>query len=205
VRKELRELIEMKRSVAGLALVALMSMSCALVAQTEKSSEYYPLKPGTKWVYTVMGSQITMKVDKKEKIGEVECWKIATIVNDKEVASEHVSVTDDGIYRNALNGQKPEKPVMFLKLPPKKDDKWDIDTKISGQVIKGKFVVKEEKAKVGGKDYDTFVSEGKDIDINGKLTTIKYWFAKDIGIVKLSFTMDGQDTVLELEKYEAAK
>jgi len=203
VRTEVRELIEMKRSI-GLAVFALMIMSFGLVAQ-EKTTEYYPLKEGSKWTYTVMGSQITMKVGKQEKVGEVMCWKIATIVNDKEVASEHISVTDDGIYRNQLNTQKPDAPVCFLKLPPKKDAKWEVNTKIQGQVIKGTFIVRDEKIKAGGKDYDTFVSEGKDIDINGKLTTIKYWFAKDVGIVKLSFTMDGQETVLELEKYEAAK
>jgi len=194
----------MKRFVAGFALVVLMSLTCGLSAQ-EKTSEYYPLKVGNKWTYKVTGSDITMKVAAFEKVGETMCAKIETIINDKAVAYEHIAVAEDGIYRHSLNGVKPDKPVRFLKLPVKKDDSWDIDAKIGSQTIKGKFVTKEEKVKVLNKEYDTVIADGKDFDINGKQSSIKYWFAKDVGIVKLQFSMDGQDTILELENYEAAK
>jgi len=196
----------MKRSLAGLSLVSLMSLTCAVAAQ-DAGSEWYPLKAGTKWTYKVTGSDrpMTMRVGAVEKVGEVMCQKLESVVDDKVVASEHVTVDKDGIFRHSLNGLRPATPTKFLQLPVKAGDKWPIDTKIKEQVVKGDFVVAEEKAqKVGGKDYDTFSSDFNGT-IDGKATSVKYWFAKDVGMVKLKIVMDGQETLLELEKYEAGK
>ena len=43
------------------------------------------------------------------------------------------------------------------------------------------------------------------MQIGSTSTTVEYWFAKDVGIVKLKFTLGTQDATLELEKYEAGK
>jgi hypothetical protein len=142
-----------------------------------------------------------MKVTGTDKDGT----KIETIVNGKSIASEHVVVKDDGIYRVMINGQKPDAPVRFLKLPPKKGESWDIDTKIQDQAIKGQFVIEEEEVTVPAGKFKTFKVEGKDFEIAGMKTNITYWFAEKTGIVKIAFSLAGQDAVLELEKYEEGR
>ena len=195
----------MKRFTGALAFALAAGLIGTAAAQDAvKDSPYYPLQVGNTWTYQTMGGTIIMKVAAHEKTNGEPTAKIETIVNDKVVASEHVAVKEDGIYRYSINDQKPDEPVRFLKLPPKAGDTWDVDTKIQDQAIKGKFTLKEEKVKVGGKDYNTVVAEGKDFQIAGQKTSIKYWFAEGVGIVKLSFSLDGQEAVLELQKFEAA-
>jgi hypothetical protein len=69
-----------------------------------------------------------------------------------------------------------------------------------------KVMADKEKVKVQGVDYDAVYVEGKDMDIAGAKTTVKIWFAKDRGIVKEEFTLQGgEKVVLELSKYEEGK
>jgi hypothetical protein len=197
----------MKRSFAGLAILA---VAICVTVSTAEESTYFPTKKGTAWTYKTGGNQVIVKVAGPDKIGNVDCIKLETYVGDKAQANEHIAITKDGIYRHAVNGQQPEKPIMFLKFAPDKlspDEKlnWEVDTKILGQNIKGKFDTKKEKLKVGDKEYDTIVADGASFDISGKKATIKYWFADKVGIVKLQFAIDNQDATLELEKYEEGK
>jgi hypothetical protein len=43
------------------------------------------------------------------------------------------------------------------------------------------------------------------MQVGSTTSDIEYWFAKDVGIVKLRFTLGSQDATLELEKYEPGK
>src|SRR5262245_22961968 len=192
----------MKRLVLGSATFLALAVTCTLSAQdTAKDSPYYPLKKDSTWTYKVMGNLIIMKVSGTDKEGT----KVETIVNNKAIASEHIVVKEDGVYRVMINGAKPEAPVKFLQLPPKGGQSWDVNTKIQGQAIQGKFTTTEEEVTVPAGKFKTIKVEGKDFDIAGMKTNITYWFAENTGIVKLSFSLGGTDATLELEKYEAGK
>ena len=192
----------MKRYAFG--SITFLALAVALTAQegSGKETEWYPLKKDTTWTYKVPGNSIVMKVtNPQDKDGA----KVETLVNGKSIANEHIQVKDDGVYRTMINGLKPEQPVRFLKLPPKEGESWDVETKIQGQAVKGKFTTSKEKVTVPAGSYDAFKVEGKDFDIAGMKTNITYWFADKVGIVKLSFSLGGTDAVLELEKYEPGK
>jgi hypothetical protein len=192
----------MMRSLTCTSALLVLVLACPLPGQEAvKESPYYPLKKGTSWTYKVMGNPITMQVTAHEKDGA----KIETLVNGKSVASEHVVVKDDGLYRTTINGQKPDAPVRFLKLPAKKGDSWDVDTKVQGQPIKGTFTTEEEEVTVPAGKYKTIKAEAKEFTIAGMKTAITYWFAEKVGIVKLSFTLAGTAAVLELDKFEEGK
>jgi hypothetical protein len=47
--------------------------------------------------------------------------------------------------------------------------------------------------------------EGAKLNVAGTETAVKYWFAKTKGIVKLSYTINGQEAILELKSYEEGK
>jgi hypothetical protein len=192
----------MKRFAFG--SLAFLVLAITLTAQEgggKDSTAWYPLKKDTTWTFKVAGNAIVMKVTGQDKDGT----KVETIVNNKSIANEHILVKEDGIYRTAINGLKPESPVLFFKLPPKAGLSWDVDTKIQGQAIKGKFTTSEEEVTVGAGKYKTFKVAGNDFDIAGMKTNITYWFAENVGIVKLSFSLGGMDAVLELDKFEAGK
>jgi hypothetical protein len=192
------------RKLFGLVSLFSFLIVCQLAAQegaaTNKESEFYPLKKDATWTYKVGSNSIIMKVTEVKADGA----KLETIVNGKSVASEQILVKDDGIYRTAINGVKPDNPVKILELPPKKDASWNVETKIQGQLIKGKFTTGEEEITVPhGKHKATKVT-GDNFEIAGMTTKVIYWFVPNLGIAKLSFELGGMKADLELEKYEAA-
>ncbi len=218
----------MKRFL-GLTLMTLLVGSFSLTAQEKKappkeapketpkvapnpkevppagSGEFYPLKKDNTWTYEVSGGEITVKCVGMEKIGDVECYKLETTANGKVSATEHVKVMKDGIYRYAVNGVKPDMPIKFLALPAEDKVAWSIDTKVQGQPITGNFTIKKEDVTVGGTNYKATLVESNNLKIGGMETSIKQWFAPDVGIVKLDFKLGGQDAELKLKKFEPGK
>jgi hypothetical protein len=68
------------------------------------SSEYYPLKRGSAWLYKVNDQKITVAVVKYEKIGNVLCARVETSASGTVLASEYIAVGEDGLYRHAYGG-----------------------------------------------------------------------------------------------------
>jgi hypothetical protein len=194
-----------------------LALAVGLVAFAQdptKESPYFPLKKGTTWTYKRIllrkaeGTPITVQVTDSDKDGT----RLGTFGKDREnkdkdklLASETVVVTDDGVYRTAINGIKPDAPVCFLKLPAKKGDKWDVDTKIEGQVVKGTFTTDEEEVTVPAGKYKTIKVEAKDFNIGGTQATIVCWYAEKVGIVKRSYRVGKREFVHELEKFAEGK
>jgi hypothetical protein len=201
VRNDPQEKKSMKRIFASLVAV-LFAVAGPLSAQ-EKAEPLYPLRVGSTWTYKVTGGSIQVKVEKKVKIGNDDGYELATSSQGKVSATEQVVVKPDGVYREMVNGLKPDAPVKFLALPATKDTKWNVNTKVKGDEISGDFTIKEEDVTVPLGTYKgATVVESKDFKIAGTDTTVKCWFVKDIGIVKLDFKLGSQDASLELEKYE---
>lgn len=196
----------MKR-LAGLSLFAILAIGVSLSAQDAAApNPYYPLKVNSEWTYKVQGGPIKVKVIGTEKIKDnVTGYKLETSAGGKVSASEVVANTKEGVQRISVNGLIPAVPILFLKADAKKGDSWTVDTTVAGQEIKGNFKVEEAKINVGGKDYDTLYVKGENMKIGSTETTVEYWFAKDIGIVKLKFSLGTQDATLELESYMAGK
>lgn len=191
----------MKR-LLGLSVVALFVTSLSLAAQ-DTSTPLYPLKVGAKWTYKVSGGTVEVKVEKKEKFAEKDCFKLETSSQGKVSATEHVTVEADGVYRVGVNGLKADTPIKFLAIPATKGAKWDVKTKVQGQEVEGSFTIKEEDVTVPLGTYKgATLVEASNFKIAGMESAIKCWFAKDVGIVKLQFKLGGQDAELELEKYE---
>lgn len=200
----------MRRTVRlAVGAVAVLAASTALAQNQAQTtvSEYFPLKPNSKWVYKVGEATIEVKVSGTEKDGV----KLDTVVNGKPVASEVVEVKADGVYRTKINATAIEPPVKFFAFkdgkPAPKDTTWKIDSKIQQQTVKGTFTVKDDKVKVPAAPdgIDTVVVDGSDFEIAGAKTAVKYWFAAGKGVVKLQYSIGGNDAVLELKEYVEGK
>lgn len=195
----------MKR-LAGLSVLAVLTLAIHVPAQEGAATHpYYPLKLGSEWTYNVQGGPIKVKVASAEKVGGTNGYKLETSAGNKVSASETVAVTKEGVQRFNVNGLNPATPILFLPADPETTKEWNIDTEVSGQKIKGTFKAEKQKVTVPAGSYDAIYVSGKDMTIGATTTTVEYWFAKDVGIVKLRFTLGSQDATLELQNYTAGK
>ncbi len=195
----------MRRTVR-LAFGAVVLLA-ASVAMAQTPTDYYPLKKDTKWVYKVGETTITVKVANSDANGAT----LETLVNDKAVASEIIQAKSDGIFRTQINKAKIEPPVMILKLDggkvAAKGTKWDVNSKIADQPVKGSFTITDdkEKVKVPAGEFESVVVNGPDFEIAGTKTGVKYWFVKGKGVVKLTYSIAGNDAVLYLKEFTEGK
>ncbi|MBA4062269.1 MAG: hypothetical protein C0501_00920 [Isosphaera sp.] len=170
---------------------------------------YYPLRDKMKWTYRMQDTTIEVavaKVGEKFSAEYPDCTQVDTLVNGKVVASELYAFKADGVYRVKVKEDKIEPPVKVLQVPVKKDASWEVNSKVGTQTVKGTFRVKAEAEDVdtpAGK-FKAVLVEGTDLDVAGTKTTVRTWFVKDKGVVKLSYKVqDASDAVLELTKLDA--
>lgn len=196
----------MKR-LAGLSVLTVLFLGIALPAQegTPQGHPYYPLKLQSEWTYKVQGGPIKVKVTGTEKIKDTTVYKLETSAGNKVSATESVGMTNEGMARFNVNNLAPEAPILFLPKDPEATKEWNIDTKVANQPIKGTFKASKDKVTVPAGTYDAIYVKGSEMEIGGTRTSVEYWFAKDVGIVKLKFSLGSQDATLELESYTPGK
>lgn len=170
-----------------------------------EDSLYYPLKVGTTWEYklTTKGKTqtATVKVAKHEKVGNTMCALLETSVDGNVSATEHVSASKDGVFRNTFGGQEITPPVCFLKLPVKKGESWKVDSKIGAQSGKATFVSGEDEVTVPAGKYKAVTAKAEDFEAAGVKVPITYWFAPGVGIVKQVVKINDQEILIELVKF----
>jgi hypothetical protein len=200
-------MLRVMRLVVGAAVVL---VGGAVLAQPPKDTTdgLFPHKPKTKWTYKVQEQTVEVVVAGNEKFNNEDCTKVDTLVNGKVVASELFSIKPDGVYRVKVKDDKVDPPVKVLALPAKNGATWEVKSKVGNQTVSGTFKITDDKAKIetkAGKFENVIAVEGIDLDVAGTKTTVKLWFAKDKGIVKLSYKIQDAESVLELEKFEEGK
>jgi len=191
------------RLFAGAAVVVLASASLAQPPKDMPNADgYFPLKPKSKWTYKVQDQTVEVVVAGTEKFNNEDCTKVDTLVNGKVVASELYSVKADGVYRVKVKDDKIDPPVKVLAVPVKKDVSWELKSKVGSQTVSGTYKIKDDKEKVetpAGK-FEAVLVEGVDLDVAGTKTTVRTWFVKDKGIVKLEYKIQDAVSSLELTK-----
>ena len=176
------------------------------------STPYYPLVVGNTWEYRVGENRFALKVAKMEKVKdanskETNCARLELYVNGKSVSYEDIGVSPTAVSRYTFEGKLAEPPIPFLKLPPKKGDTWNVESKVGGQVLKGAFTIADDKetVKVPAGSFNTVVVRSKGLEVNGVKLELTYYFAEKVGMVKQVIEIAGQKAVVELDKFEPAK
>ena len=173
---------------------------------------YYPLRVGSQWRYKVGDNKYTLKVAKYEKVGDYNCARVEQMVDDKVVAFEHLALTKDGVVRVAYDDRRADPPLLFLKLPVKKDQTWTVDSVIGkveknpGERVTATF--KEgEVAKVmvpAGTSENVITCSTQDLTVGGQKMSFTYFFAKNVGMIKQEIDVAGTKVIIDLERYEPA-
>ena len=192
-----------------LPLLALLILAVGFVRAADDApvaTPYFPLAVGSKWFYKCGENHFRLEVVKFEKVGETNCARVELFVNDKSQAAENIAVTKDAVVRFSFDGKKAEPPIPFLQLPVAAGKSWKVQSKVDGQALEGSFLSGEEdNVKVPAGTYKTATVTGADLKANGVKLNLRYYFAKDVGMVKQVIDIDGQKVVVELEKYEPGK
>ena len=170
------------------------------------TSDLYPLKVGTKWTYKIGEATIIVRVASVDDDGA----KLETVVGDRVLATEVIKVGPDAITRTKINNSKIEPPVVVLKLQggkAVKGDNWKVESKVQDSTITGDFSIKAdaEEVKVPAGDFKAVLVEGPNFKVADSTTSVKYWFVPGKGIVKLFYSLQGNDSVLELKDFSEAK
>lgn len=214
----------MNRRIRFLSLgVALLCCTVELAAQGRlKETPFYPLQVGTVWHYRAGDNKFTIHVVRHEKVGETLCALLETRRGGKVVGAEHLAIAAGGVYRHDLtlplrwpapndkdravdvvSIQTLKPPILVLKLPPKQDDAWKVDSKSDGQTLRGAFRVEEQEITVPAGKFKTFRVRSQDLEVNGLRADITTHFAEGVGMVKQVLEIGDARTVIELEKFEA--
>jgi hypothetical protein len=178
--------------------------------EKKKHTDYYPLKPGTKWTYELdpgngQKLQVTNQISKIESIDGVALARLETVINGMVAATEHLASTPEGVFRHRSNGIEITPPVCIFKYPWKEGDSWEATPRIGPQQLKMSVRTgrKEEVSLPAGK-Y-TAVTVLVDSDVNGTKIKATCWHAPDVGIVKQHTEIGNAKVELELVKFEAGK
>lgn len=214
----------MKPLLRGLLICPLLLAATSNLTAQDRLQEtpFYPLQVGTTWHYRAGDGKFTIRVAKHEKVGDTLCALLETRRDGKVVGSEHLAVAAGGVYRLDLTAivRKPDPnnkaktidaprtqtlkpPILVLKLPPKKDDAWKVDSKSDGQTFRGAFRVEEQELTVPAGKYKTLAVRSQDLETNALKATITTYFAEGAGMVKQVIEIGDAKAVIELEKFEA--
>lgn len=173
------------------------------------SSPFFPTPLGAAWNYRLGEKKLSIRVAAHEKVGPLVCAKLETVQNGAAIAVQQVTQTAAGIVRVSHDGEQVLPPVLFLKLPTVKGQSWEVDSKIDSpsgtDLIKGKFVAEEDDVKVPAGEFKKSIRVKADLTINGKSVTLTSWYAEKVGMVRQIIAIDGQDYLLELDKFVEAK
>jgi len=165
----------------------------------------FPLNPGTVWTYIVGENRFEIRLTKLEKIGKVECARLEMFVEGKSRSFEHLGIDGNVLARHSFEGKPTTPPIPLLKLPPKPGEKWNVESKLDGQLFKGTLAVSEEPVQVPFGKFTAVKVSGVDMDLNGQKFNVTYWFVSGIGMVKQVAELAGQKVIFELEKFTPGK
>jgi hypothetical protein len=178
----------MIRSTVGAAVI--LFAGAALAQPPKSTTDLFPIKPGTKWTYKTGDQVVEVKVsDKTVKFNNEDCVQLETSVSGKVVANELYSIKPDGVYRVKVKDDKIDPGIKVLPLPIKSGESWKFNSKVGTQTVTGEFKIKgdKEKIKVPAGEFESVLVEGVELDVAGAKTTVRLWFVKDKGIVKLYY------------------
>ncbi|AWM42005.1 hypothetical protein GobsT_68540 [Gemmata obscuriglobus] len=166
--------------------------------RTPEPVYYYPLVPGTKWVYT----DCTLIIDRVEDSKDVKGAKVVTVVapNGQGVnaVNDVMQVTDGGLARLGLGSGTFNAPLVFLQSPVRVGTTWEVKT--SGAEGTG-TIAALEKITVAAGTFDAVRVDLAQTQANGQ-RIVSAWYAPNVGLVRM--TDNGKD-VWVLQSFELGK
>jgi len=160
-----------------------------LVALSQASGEYFPLKAGSRWTYeNGEGREEVKTVGEKKEISGKEYWSISNAVPGLASKPTLVAVRPTGVY---FYGEHNQVEVQWLPLPCKPGDKWKFSAP-AGNVDSEAVAVEQVNVPAG--KY-TCLKVKSTIAASAGSLEITTWYALGVGEVQSEVVFkEGEDT-----------
>lgn len=193
----------LKNVAAGTAfcLFALLSLQAA----PPQSAEIYPLAIGNKWTFQAGPIELVEEIVAIDEVKGERCARLETRVNGKQTATEHIVVRPDGVYRVSIAGFNVVPPLCFLKLSSPTSTGWEVDSKVEGVPITGKFERSLEQVQVPAGVFSAIAVRGTGFETDSGPMEITSYFVPGVGKVKQVISSNGKSTELLLKEYHLAR
>jgi hypothetical protein len=187
------------------AAVLFCAMGSVCAADEIKGSDLFPLSVGKRWTYRIQGQDnLTITVTDVEKIGGFPCYRLEGRQRGTVVATEHLSIRADGVYRMRFDSADFDPSLPICKFPPASDQTWKLDYKIADKKASISFETETEEITVPAGKYKTVVVHSVVPEGTGQLKN-SCWYAPKVGMVKQQIESDDGKIVLELERERPEK
>lgn len=198
----------MSRVLISVGLLVAISYVPASAQDEFKGPELFPLANFNTWTYRVDGQDDRLHVTSfqvLEKIGDFRCYRFEGRMRNQTIASEHISVRKDGVYRVRHDNVDLEPPLLICRFPPRKGDKWTGEYKINGQKSMIAYECDlDEIAVLKNPKVQVLVVRGTINDGNGTLKST-CWYAPKLGLVRQVIEEGDARIVIELESFGLPK
>lgn len=189
-----------RRAAAWIAAALILAAGPAGVAAEPSLAAYFPITPGTVWIYRTNGSgEVVMRVGAAVRVASVDCRLIETVVEGNVTQQECYRVEKDGVYAHLRaypqGSVQLTPPQRVLASPVQVGEKWKWNGLVGtqGVVFNYTWAKRENLATPAG----TYSAMQLYFEGNlGPQVRIQSWrwFAPGVGMVKEDTTLqqDGQ-------------
>jgi hypothetical protein len=163
--------------------------------------------PGTKWVYQSEGETYELLVTSAEQKGDTRILHLEQSQDGKLTMSDNWGVSTEGVYRTSLTGAAGDPAAFLVKYPHKPDEKWTARAELKGDItLCQSFMARDvELVKVPAGTFQAIHVEFI-LEATGERTVgAEYWFAQDVGIVKMRLQKGDRIVTHELKSFTPGK
>ncbi|HVU85827.1 MAG TPA: hypothetical protein VHD36_00800 [Pirellulales bacterium] len=191
-----------------LLIAAMMTAGWAgrtLAAETN-DADYYPLKVGNQWTYDLTSdgekSTLVVRIVKEEEVDGVMLYRLEAETDGEISVTEHLRVTDEGVYRCRRNGAQIEPPLCVIKFPIKQGDNWEGEARVGREDfdITGSTTLDEVEVPFGKFSAAKVIITTSE---NGMKIRSTDWFAPGVGMVKQVMRFGDREMLYELVDFTA--
>ena len=161
--------------------------------QVSTANDFYPLEDGSLWKYQDSNNKtILKKAVREEKLGYYPSVLLEVSEGKTVLSSEHIGVTNEGVFRFALDGKRYDQGALLLKDKPKVGDKWPIILNLDPGKLATEVKVTEEEVAVPFGKFKCLVTTTVSKDEKGTEYILKNYYAQKVGVVKVTIEKAGK-------------
>lgn len=172
---------------------AVFSLLLLTFTQVSFANDFYPLEDGSLWKYQDSNNKtILKKAVREEKLGYYPSVLLEVSEGKTVLSSEHIGVTNEGVFRFALDGKRFDQGALLLKDKPKVGDKWPIILNFDAGKLATEVKVTEEEVAVPFGKFKCLVTTTVSKDEKGIEYILKNYYAQKVGVVKVTIEKAGK-------------
>jgi hypothetical protein len=209
-----------------ISLCCVIACATSAFVQEPGPRNHYPLEVGHRWTYRmtdlkappgqpVQKRQVVIEVertevyvDKKKDKGVETTTKykgfILKMTSGNKSTEDLVVVLPSGIHRVHIGKTPITPPMLFFKAA----EQWPLDSVSGNKNLKGTFTAKADKVTVlpfSKEPLAAWLVSFNNNEQGEERSEVDCWYVPDVGMVKQRIKGQGQEVILELEKFEKAK